>query len=752
MRTRYIVLLAVFFLLAFTMVDAQETPPAVLSDLNLERIQRATVYVMQTRNISGRTVVTCVGSGTIVSRSGLIATNAHNTVPNTDCPGTELIIALADTPGTPPIPTYRAEVAQANTGLDLALLRITQELSGRVIESDTLALPFVELADSDAVALDDTITVVGYPGIGNDPVDVYRGTVTGFLSEPSAGERAWIKTSAPIPGASTGGGVYNQLGQLIGVPTTVPVVSISDTATCIPIEDGNGDGIVNRSDPCIPIGGTINALRPANALRPLLRSASLGITVEKLTTPTFVLASADAPTFDRLFVSPSVTDGMPTTVARSLPTGTNRLFLFFDYRNMTSETIYELRVSINGIPNPAYSLAPVRWSGGTNGLWYIGIGSEGQTLPNGDYEFTLLINGLVNQSRGILIGASPQDEPTFSSIFFCIQSGENCFGTVYVLPTGNIVTARFIHRNVPDGTPWSADWYFNDNILPEARTSGAWQNRGIDTETVSIATDSGLQIGRYRLELYLDGQLAATADFTIAGASAGAFPRIFTNAHTTTALTPEEAVTNNPISSFPNTVTDIYALFDWEQLAPGTLWRMRWLVDNVVFYDELLPWANLSDGQNFVTRLRSETTIPDGTYRMELYVANVPIDLGENDIEAEVGIGQLPIDPFAQTDGVQLNGRIIDAETRQGLPGVSFILISEDYSIEDFTYNQQQVYTIAVTDREGRFQLDRLMEYDAPYSLVVEADGYLPIRQDGVVVDTETPNPMDVTVVLTRDR
>ena len=46
------------------------------------------------------------------------------------------------------MPIYRADIAQADPGLDLALLRITRQNDGRVIDPATLALPFVELGDS----------------------------------------------------------------------------------------------------------------------------------------------------------------------------------------------------------------------------------------------------------------------------------------------------------------------------------------------------------------------------------------------------------------------------------------------------------------------------------------------------------------------------------------------------------------------------------------------------------------------------
>jgi hypothetical protein len=98
-----------------------------------------------------------------------------------------------------------------------------------------------------------------------------------------------------------------------------------------------------------------------------------------------------------------------------------------------------------------------------------------------------------------------------------------------------------------------------------------------------------------------------------------------------------------------------------------------------------------------------------------------------------------------------LNGQIINAETGEGIPGVTFILLTEDYSVEDYEYNAIQVFAGAVTDRHGRFQLDRLLEYGAPYSVIIEVEGFLPIRADGIEVDLDTENPLEITIPLTRD-
>jgi len=734
------VILGVIFLFGLP-IAAQEQ-----SELDIERIQRATVFVMQTRNIGSDLIVTCVGSGTIVNRSGLILTNAHHTLTSDSCPGDTLVIAFNIRDGEAPIPKYRAEIVQADAGIDLALISITRQFDGRLVEPGALALPFVELADSSTVRLDQTIRVVGYPGIGNDPVEVQAGTVSGFAAEPSGGEKSWIKTRAEIPGTMSGGGAYDQDGRLIGIPTTAPLGLLSDNTTCLPIQDTNNDGLVTDGDTCIPVGGFINSLRPSNFARPLLRAASLGLSVVLPSQSTSQTSRLGTPTFDRLFFAPSVNEaGMPSSVIDSLPAGNNSLYLFFDYANMTPETVYELRVTTDGIPNSTFSLAPVRWSGGERGLWY--IGSSNQPWPNGVYDFTLFANGIAAGNKRLLIGGGAQSTASLSDIVFGLLDNRGTpLGNGFVLPTGSVASARFIYRNMQNDIPWTVIWYYNNVEI--ARTEANWSEASPNgSKTINLQGDGALFPGNYRVAMYVDGRLAATSDFIIAGAQQGVYPQIFQNARFVSASSDASAVSASPISSFPNTLSRLYGLFDWSQIAVGTPWTLRMSVDNEIFFNQTAPWNTSDTGQNFLVRLDAAATIPDGTYQMDLLVNNVPLQ----SISAQVGIGQLPIDRFAEASGVQLRGQIIDAETGEGISGVTFILISETFSVGDFLWREDQIYATAVTDRLGRFQLDRPLELAAPYSVVISVDGYLPITADGFEMDAETPNPLELVIPLTRD-
>ncbi len=737
------------FVVALWGLLAAFASPALAQEqaFDLERIQRATVFIMQATG-GNEPTITCVGSGTIVSRDGLILSNAHNTAPNPTCPGDTLIIALSVRLDEPPVPIYRAELAQADSGLDLALLRITRQNDGRVIDPSSLSLPFVELGDSAGLSLDDTITTVGYPDLGDSAVSVARGTVSGFTAEPSGGDKSWIKTSASIPGAMSGGGVYDAQGRLIGVPTTAPVVGLSPEARCVTMQDTNRDGVMNSSDTCVPVGGFINSLRPASFVRPLLRAASLTLALNNLSQASGQASVAGSPTFSRLFFSPSVNQaGMPSSVVRNLPTGTNSVYLFFNYANMTPETIYELRVTTNGIPNPAFSLSPVRWSGGRNGIWY--VGSAGQPWPNGVYDFTLFIDGISADSARLLIGQAPQTTPTFSDLVFGIQDLQgNVLGNGFVLPVGSTASARFVYRNMVDGTPWTVVWYYEgQEIIRDAQT---WSDGAGGAKTVTAQDPNGLLPGSYRIELYIQDEsgyrLAATSDFTLAGAQQGAYAQIFTNTRFTTASSDTEAQSAAPITSFSTGTGAIYALFDWQQIAAGTLWTMRWSVDDEVFYEQTQPWNAAESGQNFLVRLTSPGGVPDGTYKLELFIGALPF----GSTQARVGIGQLPIDRFAQASGVQLRGQVLDGETRVGIPGVTVLVISDQFSVADFTeaWSADQVYSMAVTDSSGTFQIDRLLQPNTPYSIFIVAEGYLPISADAVELAPDIDS-IDVPIYLT---
>src|SRR5262245_61502938 len=127
------------------------SPPGIVSAIPRQQqntfdptnAQRATVLVMQVYfNAAGQTIISCVGTGTIVTADGLILTNAHLAIPSQSCKSDRLVIGLNVRIGEAPVVTYYAQVVESNVGWDLAVLQITSTLDQRPVNRATLALPF----------------------------------------------------------------------------------------------------------------------------------------------------------------------------------------------------------------------------------------------------------------------------------------------------------------------------------------------------------------------------------------------------------------------------------------------------------------------------------------------------------------------------------------------------------------------------------------------------------------------------------
>lgn len=719
------------------------------AQVDFNNILRATVFVTSVFDVPGGRAASCIGSGTLISPDGLILTNAHNVVNSELCRVDEIAVSLTIRLNEPPVPTYYADLVDYNLGLDLAVLRIRRQLDGRLIEPGSLNLPFVELGDSDQMSLDDTVVVFGYPGLGNEAVTFSRGTILGFTAEARGGERAWLKTSATILGTMSGGGAFDAEGRLIGIPTTSPAGGADAALDCRQVQDTNGDGQVDNRDSCVPVGGFINALRPSSLARGLVRAAQLGIRLggHAFSEQYKAVRVSGEPRFGEIVFSPGVNEaGLPTTVVGQVPAGTNSLYLFFSYENMRPGMVYELRTTRNGIPSPVFSQSPALWSGGMRGLWY--IGSAGQPWPNGVYEFTLFINGIPQTSAQITIGGAPQPTPAFSDVVFGLLDLQgNVIGSGYVLPAGNVASARFIFREMEIGMPWRQVWFYEG--VEFLNVADTWNKGPSGSETISIREPNGLRPGRYRVELYIGDSLSAMSDFTIAGAQEAAFARIFDNLVVSDDIQngePAGAVSE----SFPNTVPGLYAFVNWTALGPGTPWSYRWLVDGEPLFEVSESWVGPETGSNFWLYLDSNHQLPDGSYTIELRLSDV-LFVSKT---VAVGRGQLPVLAGSEATGVRMQGQVVDAETGKGIPGVLFIVLKAEFSVGDFLWDESQVLDSSLTDSTGRFEIQRLLPYGEFYSVVVTADGYLPVNADGILLEPDLldePGQVDLLLELNRD-
>lgn len=199
----------------------------------LRHAESATVRLL----LGSRSSFTGWGSGTLISPTGLILTNAHVAEPQ--APGAAvaegvpasglgadppfLTAELTTGPSSPVVARYRARPVAVDGYLDLAVVQIYATSGGQPVNPDTLHLPYLTLGNVASLQLDQTVTVLGFPGVADsDSITVTSGVISTFVPDPLAhvaDPRFELETTARVAHGNSGGAAIDNSGQLIGVPS-----------------------------------------------------------------------------------------------------------------------------------------------------------------------------------------------------------------------------------------------------------------------------------------------------------------------------------------------------------------------------------------------------------------------------------------------------------------------------------------------------------------------------------------------------
>lgn len=173
------------------------------------------------------------GSGSIISKDGMILTNAH--VANPEAPGLtaqyglggvdttavdHLVVAITTQPDKPAVDTYLAKPLVTDGYVDLSVVKIYATVGGGDLPSD-LNLPFLPIADTSGLSVGDALTVLGFPGASDsDSLTVNPGEISAFVKDPHMHtERAFLETSGEIRHGNSGGAAVDVDGNLVAVPS-----------------------------------------------------------------------------------------------------------------------------------------------------------------------------------------------------------------------------------------------------------------------------------------------------------------------------------------------------------------------------------------------------------------------------------------------------------------------------------------------------------------------------------------------------
>ena len=470
---------------------------------------RATVQIYALFNENGKLTPKYSGSGTIISSTGMILTNAHVASPASqgepDMEPDALAIAVIDQEDQPPVFSYYAKVKAVDGYLDLAVIQITSTLDGTNVDPNSLNLPFVNLGNSDDIHVGDPIDVIGFPAIGGDTITFTTGSVSGFTPEEGLGDRAWIKTDAAISGGNSGGLGASAAGLIIGVPTRLGKGTGSNFVDCRKIADTNGDGVIDEKDTCVPAGEFLNALRSINLALPLIKAVEAGQTYVPLQG---VPAQAPAPTQPSPQPSPSGNESFSAITwmaatdsegkcqlqgqVTAYPSGTTVMVAAWSFSGMTDGEPWFEEWKLDG--SVVYTNQD-SWNYGPEGEFSTCLTSGSTSFSDGNYQISLYAgtNDTLLTQSGVVVGEGTNGPSQPSN-----QGVVTIFGQVLDADSNNPLPGTKIYALNPGITfdQWTANNYADTDIFSIAKTD----NQGNYALPDRLALDVG-----YTFVIFMEG-------------------------------------------------------------------------------------------------------------------------------------------------------------------------------------------------------------------------------------------------------
>ncbi len=287
------------------------------------------------------------------------------------------------------------------------------------------------------------------------------------------------------------------------------------------------------------------------------------------------------PQFSEITFCEDVTDdGDCLNTNEEFPSGTNTVWAYFTYEGMQNGMSWGRLWTLDG--ETYVDATDETWEDGESGWLAFSISDD---VPlSGNFTFSLIIDNEVVQEASFSIAESQNQDLGGAAAFGAIQFStgmdvdNNIPVDVSMQFTEGIteVYASFVYLNMVTGQNWSREWLLNGEQL--VRKDITWDEAQGDGLTYAYYyEDNGIDPGVYTLNLYVDNQLARSANFEVV-ANATETPSA------STSYTVEELVDPDLMKA-------------WEMLANSNnelLWRLADLVTS--FQIEIRMSDDLSDG------------------------------------------------------------------------------------------------------------------------------------------------------------
>ncbi len=206
-----------------------------IPEANAEETFSTTVKINTYKELlNGRVTLEGSGSGTLISSSGLVLTNAHVIMsPTFNKPADAISICVSETPQNPPECRFTADILRYDEKIDLALLKINDDVAWGQKPSN---FPHLDYDNGNEPQEGDKVTVIGFPGSGGITINSTQGQISGF--EQWNGY-TYLKTDADIDAGNSGGTMLNEEGEFIGIPTYI-VSDFENIGRALQVSDVKG--------------------------------------------------------------------------------------------------------------------------------------------------------------------------------------------------------------------------------------------------------------------------------------------------------------------------------------------------------------------------------------------------------------------------------------------------------------------------------------------------------------------------------
>jgi len=225
------------------------------------------------------------------------------------------------------------------------------------------------------------------------------------------------------------------------------------------------------------------------------------------------------PTFSDFAFAEDVTDdGELISPASVFPDGTTTVWVYFSYENMEDGRTWGLLWEQDG--EPYEDMRDLVWEDGPSGWLAYGL-TQDEGL-DGHFALTLFLDGRSVQTGSFDVGEKSPLPPGGDAAFGAIQFAAGAtnegapIGAASEFDAGTTeVYAVFPFMNMRDGQTWSREWLYEDEVL--VRKDVTWDEGPEGLTYFYFSDESGLDAGRYALNLYIGDQLARSASFEVIG-------------------------------------------------------------------------------------------------------------------------------------------------------------------------------------------------------------------------------------------